>query len=272
MPARPWYPRNPGDYRRDTAHLTLEQHGAYNLLLDFAWDHDGLIPKDFPSMARILGVHTNKAKTLWGFLSPFWYETRGGFRQKRVDKELEKAIDISKERADAGRLGGLAKAKQLHKQMPSKSQPHKDTLNTSPSLFPENSSSQSKGEVFSSSEPAQAPAADDAKVPPCPHQKLVDLWHEKVPSLARVRKVEAEGLATKVRARWREVILGKDRENGQTGRRDPDLALRFFENQFERVEGSDWLCGRTPKSDWTASYPWVMQRSKFYKLLGGDYD
>ena len=123
MPARPWYPRNPGDYRRDTAHLTLEQHGAYNLLLDFAWDHDGVIPKDFPAMARVLGVHTNKARSLWEVLSQFWYETRGGYRQKRVDRELAKAIDISKERAEAGRRGGLAKAKQLHKQTPSKSQP-----------------------------------------------------------------------------------------------------------------------------------------------------
>lgn len=123
MPARPWYAWNPGDYRRKTAHLNLEQDAAYRRLLDFAWDHDGIIPGEIRMMANIWGVHTNKAKNLWGVLRSFWYETGGGFRNNRLDRELAKAIEISKERSEAGRAGGLAKAKQLLKQKPSKSQP-----------------------------------------------------------------------------------------------------------------------------------------------------
>lgn len=110
MPARPWFPFNAGDYMRDTAHLSLEEHGAYIKLLAHAWVHDGELPKEMKRIARILGVHTNKAKTLWGFLSPFWYETHGGYRQKRMDRELAKCLDISEQRAEAGRRGGQASA------------------------------------------------------------------------------------------------------------------------------------------------------------------
>ena len=103
MPARPWYPWNPGDYGRKTRHFTLEQDGAYRRLLDFAWDHDGLLPGDVRQIAQILGVHTNKAKTLWGFLRPFWFETQGGFRNKRIEKDLAHALDLSEKATAAAR-------------------------------------------------------------------------------------------------------------------------------------------------------------------------
>ena len=124
MPARPWFAFYPSDYLGDTLHLSLEQHGAYCKLMMAAYIRGGEIPKTMPEVAQILGVHTNKAKTLWGFLAPFWYETGGGYRHKRIDKELAKALDLSEKRAEAGRLGGLANAKQLLKQNGSIPQPH----------------------------------------------------------------------------------------------------------------------------------------------------
>ena len=110
MPARPWFALNPGDYLRDTQALSLEEHGAYIRLLCHAWNHDGEIPKDARRLGNILGVHTNKAKTLWGFVCGFWYETPTGFRQNRMDRELAYAAEISAKRAEAGKRGGQASA------------------------------------------------------------------------------------------------------------------------------------------------------------------
>jgi uncharacterized protein YdaU (DUF1376 family) len=92
-PSLRYYNRYPGDYARDTAHLTLEEHGAYVLLMDYAYMHDGLVPLETRRIARILGVHTNKAKTLWGSVKLLWKLTPLGYRHKRIDAELAQAAE-----------------------------------------------------------------------------------------------------------------------------------------------------------------------------------
>ena len=130
MPTRPWYPHNVGDYDRKTKLLTLEQHGAYRALLDYAWDNDGVVPGDPRELGRIWKVHTNRAKILWKTIGGFWYETQGGFRNKRVDKELQQAAESYEKRASAGRKGGLSNAQAMLKHP----QPHTtERKETSPS-------------------------------------------------------------------------------------------------------------------------------------------
>lgn len=50
-----WYPFYVGDYRKDTARLSTEQHGAYRLLLDEYWVA-GPLPDDDQVLARIAGL------------------------------------------------------------------------------------------------------------------------------------------------------------------------------------------------------------------------
>lgn len=113
----------PGDYIRDTAHLTLEQHGAYWLLMCHAYSNGGSLPADMRSIGRILGVHTNKATKLWKTIGVFWEwheapeeqyppktppqfeggmrsQPGGVFRQKRIDKELAQAAERSRKQSE----------------------------------------------------------------------------------------------------------------------------------------------------------------------------
>lgn len=39
----PWYPKDMGKYARDTGHLSLVEHGAYNLLLDYYYSKGSLL-------------------------------------------------------------------------------------------------------------------------------------------------------------------------------------------------------------------------------------
>jgi uncharacterized protein YdaU (DUF1376 family) len=48
-----WYPFYPGDYQRDTQHLTTLEHGAYRLLIDACYCRGGSLPANDGDLARI---------------------------------------------------------------------------------------------------------------------------------------------------------------------------------------------------------------------------
>lgn len=46
-----------------------------------------------------------------------------------------------------------------------------------------------------------------------------------------------------------------------------------WEKFFKKVQDSNWLCGRDPKSDgWKAGFDWILKESNFLKILEGNYD
>jgi len=86
----PWYPR---DYRADTTDLTLEEHGAYRLLLDDLWVAGGAIPFDAARLARRIGVGRADWDRLWKTLHRFFQVVDGELRQKRVGVEIARAVE-----------------------------------------------------------------------------------------------------------------------------------------------------------------------------------
>ena len=102
--SRPWMPMYWRDYLVDTPHLTLEQHGAYLLLIAYYWTHGCLPPRGGGKMARVLRVTHQQLPSIWQAIAPFFDENG---RHKRIDAELEKHRIISEKRALSGRLGGL---------------------------------------------------------------------------------------------------------------------------------------------------------------------
>ena len=93
-----------GDYLRDTRRLTLEQHGAYMLLIMHNWTEGG-IPSDDEEMARILGCSVKRLPSIWSAIARYFDADR---RHKRIDRELEKSRIISEKRSLAGFKGGTA--------------------------------------------------------------------------------------------------------------------------------------------------------------------
>lgn len=82
-----YYPKNVGDYARDTAGLTQGQHGAYNLLMDAAYATENGIPADEAygvSKAATPAERKNTDKVLAKY-----FELRDGrYHQKRIDEEV----------------------------------------------------------------------------------------------------------------------------------------------------------------------------------------
>lgn len=96
--SRPWMPLYVSDYLADTLDLRAEESGCYMLLLMVAWRRDGTLPDDMNWIKRALSscasdMHGNRFnKIVPPLLDRFFYrDESGNFRNKRLEKELEKA-------------------------------------------------------------------------------------------------------------------------------------------------------------------------------------
>jgi uncharacterized protein YdaU (DUF1376 family) len=106
MAARPdsWMPMYWPDYWRDTGHLSGAQHGAYVNLIGRYWCSGKPLPDDDEQLWRLALCDSRKAwvgmrSTVLGF---FRLEC-DGWRHKRIDAELTRAVEVYERRAKANR-------------------------------------------------------------------------------------------------------------------------------------------------------------------------
>ena len=108
MKERPWYKRYGGDFVMGTMGLTLEERGAYSLLIDLMHDRGGPLPDDAKYFSNIMGVSAKRWKIIRGrLIEAGKIDERDGFlTQKRVEKDLENTSKIKEIRSQAGSEGG----------------------------------------------------------------------------------------------------------------------------------------------------------------------
>jgi len=105
-----WFPMYAADFEADTADLDCVEVGAYIRLLNYHFLR-GSVPADIKKMSRIIRETPQKTRKLWQVLNHFFIQKGDVFVQQRMEREIAKGIDIYKKRVEAGRKGGLAKAK-----------------------------------------------------------------------------------------------------------------------------------------------------------------
>lgn len=113
--ANPYLPLFTGDYKRDTDHLTTEEHGAYLLILMALWDQGGRIKSDARYLSRVARVSFRRWGNFWPELKAFFYEENGQIGHRRIDRELAKVREISEKRASAASKKQNKKPKQNNK-------------------------------------------------------------------------------------------------------------------------------------------------------------
>jgi len=105
-----------------------------------------------------------------------------------------------------------------------------------------------------------------AKPSTCPHQAIVDLYHEILPELRKVRKW-TEKRKGMLRARWNS---GEKREEGT-----PIDSLEYWRPFFEYVRDSDFLMGRGHNcpnhKSFQVDLEWLVNESNFVKVIEGKY-
>ncbi len=93
------------------------------------------------------------------------------------------------------------------------------------------------------------------KVDPCPHQAIVEIYHEILPELPAV-KIWTDKRKALLRSRWKE----------DSDRQSLDWWRTFF---TDNVKTSDFLTGK--KSEWKADLEWILKPTNFVKVLEGRY-
>lgn len=89
----------------------------------------------------------------------------------------------------------------------------------------------------------------------CPHQEIVNVYHEILPELPRV-KILTDKRKQLLKTRWREDEKRQD--------------LEFWRRFFNYIRTSDFLMGKA--NGFQASFEWLITSQNFVKVIEGNYD
>ena len=250
-----YYQFHIGDYKSHTHHLSLLEDLAYRRLLDFYFLHEN--PIKHRDIARQIGMREHEEDVMT-VLNEFFISTADGFVNPRADKEIKqyKEFSVAGKRGAAKRWGTPPNGEAISppNATPIATNNHKPiTINQEPDKY--------------ICPPSGEP--DDAKIPKCEHQAVIDMYHKHLPTL---RKVEVWNAARQgyLRQRWREVALELSKEKDIVA---ADI-LTWFGDFFQHIGASKFLTGKVNSKDgraFTADLEWILKPSNFAKIVEGKY-
>lgn len=85
-----WYQFWIADYRKDTTHLSHEEHYIYRSLIDIYYETEKPIDSNLRPLLRRLGLTSDQQLLLENVLSDFFIDTEKGYKHPRIEEDLEK--------------------------------------------------------------------------------------------------------------------------------------------------------------------------------------
>ena len=103
------YPHHIGDYLKDTAHLSLLEHGCYRRMLDVYYTRERPFT-DTAEACKLIGARSAPERTAVGVvLADYFSQEADGWHQKRCDQEIEDYAAKAQANRTNGKLGGRPK-------------------------------------------------------------------------------------------------------------------------------------------------------------------
>lgn len=114
-------------------------------------------------------------------------------------------------------------------------------------------------------------ASSAARLPPCPHRKLLDLYAEHLPMLPQPKPEIWGGQRAKhLASRWK-WLLAATKRNGERYASTEEQGLDWFRRFFAYVAESEFLTGRSGKFT-SCDLGWLVNEENFAKVIQGNYD
>jgi uncharacterized protein YdaU (DUF1376 family) len=259
MSSRPFFKFFVGDYLQDTMGLSCCEHGVYMLLLAASWKR-GPLPDDMDHVARLAANPPIEA--LRFILNEYWTLTERGWINARLERERAEVDDIIEKRRLAGQRGADARWQTHSKGMANASQTHgKRMAKGMAKRCQSESESEPEEDIEHTSYASPQSAADAGSGGParCPHRDIVELYHQTLPMLPKVRSWTGNRQRM-LGARWRE-----DAER---------QSLDWWRGFFEYIAESPFLTGRAQNGNrppFVADLEWIVRPQNFAKIDEGRY-
>lgn len=143
------------------------------------------------------------------------------------------------------------------------SEPH-DEAPTNPTVTPQDTEEGEEEKKEEDTTPdgvdVDGEADDGPKIPSCPHQEIIRLFHEELPELPEVREWGSTQ-QTHLRARWKE--------------RPDRQSLDWWQGLFKYIRGCPFLMGQVEvpgRPLFELRLRWLVKKENFIKVIEGDYE
>lgn len=114
-----YYSHHVGDYNRDTAHLSIVEHGVYRLLMDSYYSTERALPADLSILCRIVrAVSKLEREAVSSVAKLFFTESDGLLKHNRIDRELEAYGVKIQQASDAGKASAAKRNSVTNGQRP----------------------------------------------------------------------------------------------------------------------------------------------------------
>lgn len=99
-----YYSHHVGDYHRDTAHLSILEHGVYRLLMDSYYSTERPLPSDHAVLCRIVRAVSKAEREAVMMVTALFFVNNDGFlKHNRIERELEAYQAQRKQCSEAGK-------------------------------------------------------------------------------------------------------------------------------------------------------------------------
>ena len=103
-----------GDYKRDTSHLSLLEHGVYTVMLDdYYATHQPLTSNEERLYRQLRAITKEEIEAVQKILKEFWVKTEDGWINPRAYKEIKNTEAYSRKQSESAQKRWQKKNKNL---------------------------------------------------------------------------------------------------------------------------------------------------------------